>query len=78
MLLIVPGILTGVGGKPGIDIAERRARLARRHHLAPSARAASAADVARGMVALHATDPATVYLSIFARAKAPSVDDVVQ
>ncbi|HLZ30090.1 MAG TPA: winged helix DNA-binding domain-containing protein [Chloroflexota bacterium] len=57
-----------MGAKPSIDVAERRARLARRHHLSPVARAASALDVARGMVALHATDPATVYLSIFARA----------
>jgi len=63
-----------VGAKPSIDVAQRRARLARRHHLSPAARAATALDVARGMVALHATDPATVYLSIFARASVTPAD----
>jgi hypothetical protein len=63
-----------VGAKPSIDVAERRARLARRHHLAPATRATTPLDVARGMVALHATDPATVYLSVFARADVPVVD----
>ena len=65
-----------MGAKPSIDVAERRARLARRHHLTPAARAATALDVARGMVALHATDPATVYLSIFARCKDPDVAEI--
>jgi hypothetical protein len=65
-----------VGAKPSINIAERRARLGRRQHLAPSARAATALDVARGMVALHATDPATVYLSVFARCQNPSVAEI--
>ena len=63
-----------MGAKPCIDVAERRARLARRHHLSPAARAATALDVARDMVALHATDPATVYLSMFARADVAVVD----
>ena len=63
-----------MGAKPSIDVAQRRARLARRHHLSPAARAATALDVARGMVALHATDPATVYLSIFARASVTPAD----
>src|SRR5262249_41026468 len=34
---------------------------------ADAARSASPADVARSVVALHATDPATVYLSVRAR-----------
>lgn len=49
------------------DAAERRARLARRHRLAPGFRAPDVVDAARGVVALHATDPATVYLSAWAR-----------
>ncbi len=52
---------------PPIDTAQRRARLARRHHLAPGARARSPIDVARDMVGLHATDPASVYLAALAR-----------
>lgn len=50
-----------------VGIQERRARLGLRHHLAPSARGASAVDAARGVVALHATDPASVILSAIAR-----------
>ncbi|MFC4373061.1 winged helix DNA-binding domain-containing protein [Nocardia halotolerans] len=50
-----------------IDIAQRRARLAVRHRLAPSARANDPVDIARSMVVLHATDPATVFLSVGAR-----------
>lgn len=52
---------------PSIDIAQRRARLATRHRLALSARAADPVEIARSMVVLHATDPATVYLSVGAR-----------
>ncbi len=47
--------------------AERRARLAARHHLALSARAGTAAEVAASLIALHGTDPASVYLAIWAR-----------
>lgn len=50
-----------------MGIAERRARLGRRHLLAGAARAAKVEQVAEGMVALHGTDPSTVYLSIWAR-----------
>ena len=50
-----------------VPTAERRARLGIRHLLAPSASAADPVDVARGVVALHATDPASVYLSALAR-----------
>jgi len=51
-----------------IGIEERRARLGVRHGLAPPARAATPVDVARAVVALHSTDPASVFLSIHARA----------
>jgi hypothetical protein len=47
--------------------AERRARLALRHRLAPRARTDDVLAIARSMVVLHATDPATVFLSVAAR-----------
>lgn len=48
-------------------LAERRARLARRHFLVPSAPGPDPVAVAGGLTGLHATDPATVYLSLAAR-----------
>src|SRR5437762_14295540 len=61
-------------GRPQrISVAERRARLARRHHLAPASRAASPVDVARDLVALHSSDPKTVFLSLWARLRAPDI-----
>ncbi|MEU0136751.1 winged helix DNA-binding domain-containing protein [Streptomyces sp. NPDC006296] len=59
-----------------IDDAQRRIRLGRRHLLAPSARAASVVAVADAVVALHATDAATVYLSACARLTDPEVGAV--
>ncbi|MEU4236165.1 winged helix DNA-binding domain-containing protein [Actinoplanes sp. NPDC026619] len=47
---------------------ERRARLAVRHALAPAARVDSPEAATRAMTVLHATEPATVYLSCWARA----------
>ena len=41
--------------------------MARRHALAPRHRVADAQAAARAMTALHATEPATPYLSLFAR-----------
>ncbi|MBF6066266.1 AlkZ family DNA glycosylase [Nocardia terpenica] len=52
-----------------IDVSQRRARLAVRHRLAAAARGVDVAAVADAMVALHATDPATVYLSVAARTR---------
>ena len=49
------------------DALERRARLAVRHHLSPAYRAADVLGATDGVVCLHATDPATVYLSAWAR-----------
>lgn len=40
--------------------------------------AGSAVEAARAVVALHATDPATVYLSVLARCPALTVDDVAR
>ncbi|MGW1762499.1 winged helix DNA-binding domain-containing protein [Streptomyces sp. NPDC002073] len=52
---------------PRISTADRRNRLGIRHRLAPSAHAATAAEAADAVVALHATDAATVFLSVRAR-----------
>jgi len=54
----------GSGIRP-VSVAERRQRLAVRHRLA--ARADTAADAVAGIIALHGTDPASVYLSVRAR-----------
>ena len=47
--------------------AERRARLGIRHRLAAATRAFEVRDVADSLVALHSTDPASVFLSANAR-----------
>src|SRR6516225_314643 len=49
------------------SVRERRARLARRHLLAAPGRAETAAEVAAALIALHGTDPASVYLAAWAR-----------
>lgn len=56
--------------------AERRARLAVRHHLAPGHRAASVEDAGDGVVCLHATDPGTVHMAAWARVDGLAVADV--
>ncbi len=53
---------------------QRRARRVRSHRLDGSA--GSVLDAARAMVVLHATDPASVYLSALARVRAATLDDV--
>jgi Winged helix DNA-binding domain len=59
-----------------ITVEERRARLARRHRLAPHCRAGDVVEATRSMVCLHATDPATVYLSARARVEGMRVADL--
>ncbi len=54
--------------------AERRARLARRHFL--SQPTASVADAAQTFLGLYATDPATPYLSLWARVPGFAVADL--
>jgi len=59
-----------------IAVAERRARLGRRHLLAPGARVDAPEQVAHGLVALHGTDPTTVYLSLWSRMRSGDVASV--
>jgi hypothetical protein len=54
-----------------IDNAERRARLAVRHHLVPAARVSDVVKLAGDLVGLHTSDPATPHLSAAARMKRP-------
>ena len=56
--------------------AERRLRLGRQHRLAAETRAEDAVEVAASLVALHATAPASVYLSALARMRVPSIEAV--
>jgi len=50
-----------------VGVAERRGRLAIRHHLAPGERAATVTAAAADIIGLHGTDPASVYLAAWAR-----------
>jgi DNA glycosylase AlkZ-like len=52
-----------------VSAAQRRARLGRRHRLAADALAGSPVEVATSLVALHGTDPSSVYLAAWARMK---------
>ncbi|MGH3509048.1 MAG: winged helix DNA-binding domain-containing protein [Nocardioidaceae bacterium] len=54
-------------------MAQRRARLARRHRLLPGTRTDDVATIADDLVALHSSDPVTVYLSALVRMRHPSV-----
>lgn len=56
-----------------MDVAQRRARLVDRQLTATST-----AEAARAVVVLHATDPATVFLSVLARCPGLSVDDITR
>jgi len=56
-----------------VGTIERRARLGARHHLATAAGASDVVDLARDLVALHSTDPASVFLSIAARMRGVKV-----
>ncbi|SER26823.1 DNA glycosylase AlkZ-like family protein [Microlunatus flavus] len=54
-----------------IGVEQRRARLARRHLLLPGTRTDDVAALADALVALHSSDPVTVYLSALARMAHP-------
>lgn len=66
----------GVNARRSINDGQRRARLANRHRLAPSARTDDVAAITDSVVALHSSDPSTVYLSALARMKDPSIDAI--
>ena len=55
---------------------ERRARLARRHALAPGDRTDGPEAATRAMTVLHATEAATVHLAVWARTRDVSIADV--
>ncbi|HET8619873.1 MAG TPA: winged helix DNA-binding domain-containing protein [Acidimicrobiales bacterium] len=59
-----------------VTVAERRARLARRHLLSPAHRAGDVLACTDGLVCLHATDVATTYLSLWARVGGVAVADI--
>ena len=56
------------------SVEERRARLITRHHLAGDAAGPEA--VTRALLALHATDPGAVFLSVLARSDTTTLADV--
>jgi hypothetical protein len=63
-----------------LSVDERRARLMRRHRLAVETRAGRPLEVVESLVALHSTDPATVFLSTRARSlefRAESLEDAL-
>ncbi len=59
-----------------IEAEERRARLADRHRLLPRTRTDDLPQIADDLVALHSSDPVTVYLSAMARMAHPSITAV--
>ncbi|MDJ1131924.1 winged helix DNA-binding domain-containing protein [Streptomyces iconiensis] len=65
--------------RPRITAAQRRDRLAVRHRLVPYARGRTPEEVTDAVVALHASDPASVHLSALARLADPgfAVDKVL-
>ncbi|MDY0810274.1 winged helix DNA-binding domain-containing protein [Kitasatospora purpeofusca] len=67
--------MVSTGAVPVGD-GQRRARLGLRQLLAPAARAARVEETADAVVGLHASDPATVYLSACARLREPSAVEV--
>ena len=65
---------------PRISVRDRRARLGLRHRLAlgsqPAAQPSGAAEVAASLVAVHGTDPSSVYLGILSRLAGGDAADV--
>jgi hypothetical protein len=59
-----------------IGDAQRRARLAARHRLAARSASDDLIEATRSVVALHSSDPATVYLSLRARSQAVTPGDI--
>jgi hypothetical protein len=63
----------GPMGTRRITVGERRARLVLRHRLVPSTRTDDVAAIADSVVALHSSDPVSVFLSALARMRHPSI-----
>ena len=61
-----------------MDVEERRARLAERHRLLPRTRIDDVPQIADDLVALHSTDPPTVFLSAMVRMEHPDIEGVEQ
>ncbi len=61
-----------------VSVAERRARLARRHAVSPAHRVADPVAATKAMTVLHATEPASVHLSLTARVDGITPDDIDQ
>jgi hypothetical protein len=59
-----------------ISVQQRRRLVVHRHHLAGDA--ADSQTVTPAVIALHATDPASVYLSVLARSSVSTLTDVAQ
>ncbi len=61
-------------GPTVITVAQRRVRLVARHHLGRTAK--DPEGCVRDLVALHSSDPATPYLSVYARMPAFETGDL--
>lgn len=61
-----------------IDDRERRARLARRHHLVPNGQRHDPVGVADDLVGIHATEPTSPYLGLWARTRGLDRDDIAR
>ena len=59
-----------------IGTGERRARLGLRHRLAAGTQAADPVAVADSLVAVHSTDPSSVYLALLTRMAGGDIDTV--
>ncbi|MET7359972.1 winged helix DNA-binding domain-containing protein [Streptomyces sp. NPDC005562] len=59
-----------------MDVAERRARLGLRHRLTTRTKSDAPVEVARSLLALHGTDPSSVYVGAWARMRDGDVADV--
>lgn len=70
----VPNLASYTGRVRTVTRSERRARLAVRHGMAR--RAAAPEDVVEALVAVHSSDPSSVYLAMWARIPGFSVDDL--
>lgn len=57
-----------------VSVQQRRRRTVLRHHLSGDAQ--DAEQVTRDLLALHATDPASVYLSVLARSSCSTLEDI--